>query len=244
MELNYHDALAMYGIGGAHPGGLKMTKEILENEAFKRETRVLDAGCGTGQTASYIAKNYNCHVIALDLHPIMIKKAKERFKREKLSIHLVQGSVEKIPFPDQTFDKVIAESVTAFTNIPISLKEYFRVLKQKGVLITIDMTKEQNLSVDEQKRVQEVYGIQKVLSEEEWTQSFQSAQFSSTDTLFSSSVSAQMEKVSLNHEELPEYQPSTYIHPKADEILNQHQTLNHLLGEKLGYRIYRSMKNV
>lgn len=44
------------------------------------------------------------------------------------------GDAENIPFPDNTFDAVLSESVTAFTDKGKSLPEYFRVLKSGGYL--------------------------------------------------------------------------------------------------------------
>ena len=38
MEITYLDCLALFGIGGAHPGGLQLTKEILSREKIKEKT--------------------------------------------------------------------------------------------------------------------------------------------------------------------------------------------------------------
>lgn len=57
---NYLNSLAAFGVGGAHPGSLELTKEILGQLELTEKMKVLDAGCGTGQTIEYIAHNYNC----------------------------------------------------------------------------------------------------------------------------------------------------------------------------------------
>ncbi|MBL5792479.1 class I SAM-dependent methyltransferase [Bacillus sporothermodurans] len=77
MAYSYQDTLAYYGVGGAHPGGLSLTKQIFHNENITHTTKILDAGCGTGQTSAYLAEMYKCDVTALDIHPVMIEKAKK-----------------------------------------------------------------------------------------------------------------------------------------------------------------------
>ena len=62
---------------------------------------------------------------------------------------------------------VISESVTtAFTNIPNTLSEYYRILTIGGVLITIDMTAEIPLQQRELNVITDLYGISNVLTEE------------------------------------------------------------------------------
>ncbi|MDQ0228903.1 hypothetical protein [Metabacillus malikii] len=43
--MNYLQLLATLGIGGAHPGGLLLTKKIFEQEQFPLNYTILDAGC-------------------------------------------------------------------------------------------------------------------------------------------------------------------------------------------------------
>ncbi|MGZ4106989.1 MAG: methyltransferase domain-containing protein, partial [Tumebacillaceae bacterium] len=92
-ELTYHDFLANFGIGGAHPGGMTMTRDILQREGIAKGTRVLDVGCGTGQTSAYLVRQFGCQVTAIDRHPLMLEKARRRFQRERLNVTLVQGDV-------------------------------------------------------------------------------------------------------------------------------------------------------
>ena len=89
MHNNYLDLVANFGIGGAHPGGFSLTQSILEDENIQPNDSVLDIGCGTGQTAAFLAQRFQCQVTAVDNHPIMIQKARERFESNDSTITVI-----------------------------------------------------------------------------------------------------------------------------------------------------------
>jgi SAM-dependent methyltransferase len=243
VSVSYQDALAYYRIDGAHPGGIALTKKILGNEKINRHTKVLDAGCGTGQTSSYLAKTFSCNVYAIDKHPEMIKTAAARFKEENLPITILKGSTARLPFPTDTFDLIIAESATAFTPISKSLKEYWRVLKPSGVLLNIDITAEQRLKKDEKAEIMEFYKMKDILTEEEWMKAIKKAGFTSVEVLKSNSVMQELEEYVVEENELStEPITSADYDENMDDILQTHHKLAISYGEKLGYRVFRAKK--
>ncbi|MFC4617988.1 class I SAM-dependent methyltransferase [Camelliibacillus cellulosilyticus] len=167
-DKRYLNFLAKFGISSAHPGGMPLTKALLETVPFQQTDRVLDIGCGTGETSIYLAKQYGCEVIGCDLHPGMVAHARNHVAREQAPVQIIQGDAEQLPFPADSFDKIISESVTVFTNIDLSLKEYKRVLKPGGVLIDLEMTAERPFSFQEEEEVKAVYGIARVLTKLDW----------------------------------------------------------------------------
>jgi ubiquinone/menaquinone biosynthesis C-methylase UbiE len=70
-------------------------------------------------------------VVGIDLSPDMVKSAQEKVEE---GMEFMVGDAKTIPFPDNTFNVVISESVTVFTHKNISLSEYYRVLKKGGYL--------------------------------------------------------------------------------------------------------------
>jgi arsenite methyltransferase len=48
-KFTYHDFFANLGVGGAHPGGLTLSKKALAKEQLKPSSKVLDVGCGKGR---------------------------------------------------------------------------------------------------------------------------------------------------------------------------------------------------
>lgn len=240
-ELTYHDFLATFGIGGAHPGGIALTRAVLAKEGLTRKTSVLDAGCGTGQTAAYLAQSFGANVTALDLHPLMLEKAGRRFQRAGLRVQLVQGDVHELPFASGTFDLVLVESVTIFTTINKALGEYARVLKPGGVLLDLEMTAERPLSARELEELRSVYNTRQVPTEAEWTGRLQGAGFTDVTVLHGGTVASALPGADAPAEALPEFDTSQQVDPRLYEIWRRHQELTEQYSRRLGYRFYRAV---
>lgn len=113
------------------PGGFTGTLGILRNFTIAQDEVILDLGCGTGRTASHLAKIYRAHVFALDNSETMLSKAKSRALQEGAEVHFVLGDMLDLPFKDNIADLVIVESVLIFLPVRAALQECFRVLKKR-----------------------------------------------------------------------------------------------------------------
>ncbi|WNF37904.1 class I SAM-dependent methyltransferase [Bacillaceae bacterium IKA-2] len=235
-KLNYTDMLAYLGISSAHPGGSRLTKKITAAEKISSEMNVLDIGCGTGQTAAFLAKKYKCNVTALDAHSTMVEKARKRFAREKVAINVLKGNAEKLSLADESFDYIFAESVVVFTDPIYSLPEFKRVLKQGGRLIAIEMVAKETLTLTEKKEIQNFYGVKNVFSIDEWKTHFLNADFSQVLTDDDDQV------INKNHPVIEENDPSNFIDPDLFKIFVSHGEMLQRYKEKLGYRVFRSQK--
>ncbi len=198
MSNSYLDLLAYFGIGGAHPGGFNLTQSLLKDENIQPVDSVLDIGCGTGQTAAFLAERFHCQVTAVDNHPIMVEKARERFKNRKVSVNVMEGDTQHLDFADNSFDLIIAESVIVFTDISKTLKELSRVLKSDGRMIIIEMIAEQYLTEELQRKVCSLYGIHEVLTEKQWILQLQQAGFTQVDMINTPSELIQSDITDIN----------------------------------------------
>ena len=102
-------------------------------------SRVLDAGCGAGHVALYMAKNGGFHVDCIDLTPHHIEKATRNIQREGAQ-NQVSASVgdyhDLQAFENNSFDGVYTmETVVHSTNPEKALQEFQRVLKPGGSLV-------------------------------------------------------------------------------------------------------------
>jgi len=229
-SLTYFDFLAKFGVGGAHPGGILLTQDILSKEKINDQSVILDAGCGTGQTAAYLYQCYKANVIGLEINPIMVEKAKSRFDKLQFPISLIQGSIEEIPFADQTFDFIISESVLAFVNKPKALNEFYRVLKKGGRLIANEMTINHPLNNQEADEIMNFYAVDNLLLEEDWMRLLQAEGFTQ--------IEIQAQNPPLSHgNQTPEFNFSNDFEPELFHILNEHGNIIIKYQDTLSYRV-------
>lgn len=119
----------------------EMTGWGLSFLTFEKTDNVLDAGCGGGMTLHRIAEKVtDGHLTGVDYSDVSVSES------EKLNAGLIaegrmdilKASVEKLPFADQTFDKIVSiESFYFWPDPPENLKEVSRVLKKGGRLMLI-----------------------------------------------------------------------------------------------------------
>lgn len=100
--------------------------------------RVLDLGAGTGSLFSHVAEQAPRGEDALSLSaiepdPHMRRRARERAADLGLEIDLRDARAEALPFPDDSFDAVIASVVFCTIGEPeAAIEEVARVLKPRG----------------------------------------------------------------------------------------------------------------
>ena len=92
-----------------HVGGHDATQKLLDLLRIETSSRVLDVGCGSGNTACFIAGTYGAQVYGIDISEVMIVRARERARRQGLTdwVDLRIADVFELPFEDGWFDVVI-----------------------------------------------------------------------------------------------------------------------------------------
>ena len=96
--------------------------------------RALDAACGTGRYARYMSE-LSHKVSAVDLSAEMLDRARANAPEAEFK----SGSLEALPFPDQTFDLVMCGlALTHLSEISRAIAEMARVLKVGGIAIIAD----------------------------------------------------------------------------------------------------------
>jgi len=69
--------------------------------------RVLDVACGSGN-AAIAAARCGCNVVGIDYVPALLARGRRRAEAEGLTVDLIEGDAEAIPFPDGSFDAVLS----------------------------------------------------------------------------------------------------------------------------------------
>lgn len=120
---------------------------FLEGLVFKRRRKilwdkvkgehVLEVGVGTGKNFSYYPPN--TQVTAIDFSQDMLKQARKKRQRDKISVELVLMDVQSLCYADNSFDTVIASFVFCSVPQPIKgLQELFRVCKPGGQVLLLE----------------------------------------------------------------------------------------------------------
>lgn len=100
--------------------------------------RVLEVSFGTGYLMTKCAERFEVH--GLDLNMKMVAIARTNLQRSGLTAALCRGTVEALPYRDESFDSVL--NTMAFSGYPDAKKalgELLRVLKPGGRLVLIDI---------------------------------------------------------------------------------------------------------
>jgi ubiquinone/menaquinone biosynthesis C-methylase UbiE len=141
-ECKMMELMVKAGFSKLHPGGKFSTEKLLELCNIDRQKRVIDIGCGPGETTIYIAKRFGCHVTGVDIMPEMIKQAKENAIKQKVS-HLTRFELVDAMSPvysDTSFDIAIFQTVLMFGDKQKMLNFAYNALRDKGQVGAIELT--------------------------------------------------------------------------------------------------------
>lgn len=113
----------------------RRAREIIKEIDPHDSDNIMDLGCGTGYYLFLLSSlPVKLNLIGLDSDKKALEEAKESLKNRK--IRFILGDSHKLPFKENTFDKIVASEVLEhLDNDEKALKEMYRVLKRGGVLV-------------------------------------------------------------------------------------------------------------
>lgn len=110
--------------------------------------RILDLATGTADLAIYMARRIpSAEVVGVDLSTEMLAVGSAKIEAEELAdrVTLQEGDAEALPFADGSFDAVtVAFGVRNFADLPLSLRQMHRVLRQEGMVMIIELSTPSN----------------------------------------------------------------------------------------------------
>lgn len=142
--------------GSKHFGFYPEDRKVSEKEAqlimqdligeridLSSSMKVLDAGCGGGVVATYLARKFRCRIEGITVVPFEIERAKIRAERFRIS-NLLRFSFmdySNMEFENESFDAIYTiESLSHSIDIRRTLSEFYRVLKQEGRIALFEYT--------------------------------------------------------------------------------------------------------
>jgi SAM-dependent methyltransferase len=112
------------------PGGLALTQELIDLAGFQAGESVADVGCGLGASTQLMIRR-GIAAVGVDIDRAAAPRAPRAF---------VAADAARLPFPDETFDGLLAEcSLSALADPARALSEWFRVLRTGGRVALSDV---------------------------------------------------------------------------------------------------------
>jgi len=111
----------------------------LQQFSISGNEEILDIGCGGGfNIQRLINKGAKGNITGFDISEECVKKARSVNKKNS-NVKIIQGSVDKMPFEDESFDLVTAfETIFFWPNTAENIKEVRRVTKAGGRFVIIN----------------------------------------------------------------------------------------------------------
>jgi SAM-dependent methyltransferase len=102
--------------------------------------RVLDVATGSGN-AAIAAARHGCTAVGVDYVPALLEAGRRRAEAEGLSVELLAGDAEALPFPDGSFDAVTSVFGAMFApDHAQAAAELLRVSRQGGTIALASWT--------------------------------------------------------------------------------------------------------
>ncbi len=100
-------------------------------------TRILEVGVGTGKNFPYYPADAD--ITAIDFSEEMLERARRKANKQKIKVLLQQMDVQKLDFPNSSFDSIVGSFVFCSVPDPVrGLKEIERVCKAGGRVVLIE----------------------------------------------------------------------------------------------------------
>lgn len=127
-----------YGKGLLSPGG-EIINKMFGNIVVEGK-KILDLGSGLGGVSEYLAKNYDCNIIAVDIEDLLIKMAKERLIKQNLKGNIVyKKCIDISKLKEENFDIIFSkETILHIKNKKDIFRKIYNKLKNNGKLVIVD----------------------------------------------------------------------------------------------------------
>lgn len=123
-----------------HPGGIDLTKRLINSLNIRKGDRVLDVACGMGTTTLLVDEQFESNVTGVDFSEHNIQRAQEIASSKNASVEFKIGDAANLPMDDASVDHLVCEcAVSTFADQPLAVNDFYRVLKSGGNLAISDM---------------------------------------------------------------------------------------------------------
>ncbi|MFA9428274.1 class I SAM-dependent methyltransferase [Natronorubrum sp. A-ect3] len=112
-----------------------LQQAALDRIDLESADRVLDIGCGTGETIDQLRSDVSA-AHGLDLSQPQLETAADKSELE--DVRFIRGDARTLPYADETFDCVVSVGSILYWSAPVeALREAHRVTKQGGEILVL-----------------------------------------------------------------------------------------------------------
>ena len=137
-----HFLLPLYDVVHHVFGVRRIHEEMIALARLRDGLRVLDVGCGTGNLLRTTGRRWpKVELTGMDPDPKALARARRKIRRAGLDVRLDRGFAQNLPYPDDSFDRVLSSLMLHHldtTSKDALLAEVRRVLRPDGTLVLAD----------------------------------------------------------------------------------------------------------
>lgn len=114
---------------------------MVSQSGINKDSRVLDLGCGNGNTAVWLSQQTDCEVVGVDLSGVRIENAKAKAQEyPSLRLEFEKASATNLPYEEGSFTHVWSQATLYHVHDRHqALREVHRVLEEGGTFIFDDL---------------------------------------------------------------------------------------------------------
>ncbi|WP_327204665.1 class I SAM-dependent methyltransferase [Paenibacillus terrae] len=122
---------------------LRARKRVFEELSLRQGQHILFVGVGTGADLNFFQVP-EIKITAIDISSAMLAQAKTKANSE-MDINFIEMDVQKLEFPEQTFDIVVANLILSVVpDANQCMGEIIKVTKEKGIILIFDKFESNN----------------------------------------------------------------------------------------------------
>lgn len=183
-----HMFLKKLGKRRLRPGGVIGTNFLMSHIEFKPGQKLLEVACNRGVNLLMLAKeNPEVRFFGIDMDQESIDQANlEKEKQGLTNIEFVKGNALDLKFEDNYFDYVVNEAMLtmlAKDSKSKALNEYYRVLKNGGLLLTHDIALINEYEQTRKRLSKSINVNVSPMPKDEWIETFKNSGFNTIDSL-------------------------------------------------------------
>lgn len=180
LHWGYFEDLANAKIKNFLPACQRWSEYMLEKSGINFESRVLEIGCGNGNTAIWLAQQTGCEVVGVDISQNMLNNALQKARSyPDLRVSFHKESATNLSFQDSSFTHVWSQAALYHIHDrDSSLAEAHRVLEEQGIFLFDDLVSPSpNISEATRKYVYDRLMFEPSLSNQLYTEKLKQLRF-------------------------------------------------------------------